>query len=91
VTTDGLPSDSTVVALWYLANFDATIAGDGWSFALDEDFGLSQGDQVYIYATDNFQKGWTAGGTATVGSDGTITSDAGSGIPLLTTMVLVTQ
>ena len=85
---DGLPDGAVVKAMWYLGNFDAEIDG-GWSFALSDSLGLTPGAQLQIFATDNIHKGWTAGGTATVQEGGTTTSDTGSGIPLLTTFVLV--
>jgi len=87
--SDGLPDGGIVKALWYLGNFDADIGGDGWAFTLEDSLGLTPGAQLQIFGTDNIQKGWTAGGTATVQEGGKITSDVGSGIPLLTTFVLV--
>lgn len=88
---DGLPNAEAALAAWYLGNFDADVSGSGWAFSLNEDLGLAEGSKVRIYSANNHTKEWTDGGTATVGSDGTLASDSGAGIQDLTTLVLVAE
>lgn len=92
-TLAGLPTDGmagTPVAMWYLGNFDAEL-DPPWAFSTTSDYGLDAGTTLDIYTLDNIGKQWLSGGTATVGNDGGITTDAGSGLPRLTTMILVPQ
>ena len=70
-----------------LGNFDGELAPP-WPFSTTSTYGLAEGSQVEVYALDNVSKSWLPGGTATVGADG-ITTDAGSGLPRLTTLILV--
>lgn len=84
---DGMPG--TPVAMWYLGNFDAEI-DPPWGFTTSSTYGLAAGTTVDVYTLDNIGKEWLAGGTATVGADG-ITTDAGAGLPRLTTLILVPQ
>ncbi len=88
---DNLPNAEGARAVWYLGNFDADVLGTGWAFSLADDLGLPEGSKVRIYSANNHTKVWTDGGTATVGSDGTLTSDPGAGIQDLTTLVLVAE
>jgi hypothetical protein len=53
------------------------------------DLGLPEGASVRIRTASNDTKTWLAGGTATVGPNNALSSDADSGINQLTTMVLV--
>lgn len=88
----GLPADGmagTPIAMWYLGNFDAEI-DPPWGFTAADTHGLEAGTKLDIYALDNIGKQWLSGGTATVGEGG-ITADSGSGIPRLTTLILVPQ
>jgi hypothetical protein len=88
----GLPSDGmpgTPVAMWYLGNFDAEI-DPPWGFTTASAYGLESGTKVDIYTLDNIGKQWLSGGSATVGEGG-ITTDDGSGVPRLTTLILVPQ
>ena len=87
----GLPIDGvegTVVGQWYLGNFESTV-DPAWAFEVANDFGLDAGTSLRIYGANYDEKAWVEGGTATVGDDGVTTSDSGSGIPMLTTLLLV--
>jgi len=88
--TAGLPLESTqgqVYAMWYLGTWNAEIE-PAWSFRTTEDSGLEPGTSFNILAGDYLNLTWIDGGTATVQNDGTIASDSGSGIPMLSTLVL---
>jgi len=88
----GLPDDGmpgTPVAMWYLGNFDAEI-DPPWGFTTSSSYGLEAGTKVDVYTLDNLGKQWLSGGSATVGEGG-ITTDDGSGLPRLTTLILVPQ
>jgi len=89
--TDGLPEDfegGQVVALWYLGVWN-TVVDPAWSFRTTSDSGLEPGTTLRILSGDYLGLSWVEGGTATVQGDGTIASDSGSGIHLLSTLVLV--
>ena len=86
----GLPADGmpgTPVAMWHLGNFDAEL-DPPWGFSTANTYGLQPGATVGVYTLDNIGKEWLSGGTATVGEQG-ITTDDGSGLPRLTTLILV--
>ncbi|MCK6506526.1 hypothetical protein L6R53_24655 [Myxococcota bacterium] len=86
----GLPLDEvegTVHAAWFMGRMSVTLSPP-WSFTLDEDLGLAEGTQVRILASDYDGKEWKDGGTATV-TGGTLAADDGSGIPVLSTVLLV--
>ena len=85
--TDGMPG--TPVAMWHLGNFDAEI-DPPWAFSTTNTYGLDAGTRVGVYTLDNIGQEWLSGGTATVGESG-ITTDDGSGLPRLTTMILVPE
>ena len=86
---DGLPEDKPVLAIWYLGQFDATVAGAGWAYEIEDNFGQAPGAKVQAYVSSNEDKGWIDAGTATVGEDGILRSDDGAGITKLNTLVLV--
>jgi len=92
IDDDKLPTDDqggTLVAMWYLGQFDVELANP-WPFTATNDYGLAAGTQLDILVMDYGLQAWTVGGTATVSKDGTmIASDAGSGIPILSTLLLV--
>lgn len=93
VSPDGtLPFDGvegTVVAMWYLGLFEGEL-DPVWPFAVTDTYGLPEGTQLRVYAASYNDFAWLEGGTATVGADA-ITSDEGSGIPILTTLLLVAE
>jgi len=73
--------------MWYLGTWNTTV-DPAWSFRTTEDSGLEPGTELKIMAADYLGLQWIDGGTATVQGDGTIESNAGSGIPMLSTLVL---
>jgi hypothetical protein len=86
----GVPLDTlsgTPVAMFHLGNYDGVLS-PAWPFSVEGTFGLTEGQTVEIFAVDNATKTWASGGTATVTATG-IQSGNGSGIPFLTTLVLV--
>ncbi|NOY25951.1 MAG: hypothetical protein GXP62_08780 [Oligoflexia bacterium] len=88
----GLPLDEvqgTVVAAWFMGRFSVALTTP-WSFTLADDLGLAEGAQVHVLASSYDEKSWLDGGTATV-AGGQIVSDDGSGIPVLSTVLLVTE
>jgi hypothetical protein len=77
------------VAMWYLGQFDVHVTNP-WPFTATNDYGLEPGTQLDILVMDYGNQAWAIGGTATVSKDGkTIVSDAESGIPVLSTLLLV--
>lgn len=82
---DGI--EGTVVAMWYLGLFEGEL-DPVWPFTVADTYGLSEGTQLRVYAASYNDFAWLDGGTATVGADA-IKTDEGSGIPILTTLILV--
>ena len=87
---DGIDSADTIIALWYLGAFDFQI-DPPWSFSGTVDLGLPEGTSLSIRTASNDTKTWLEGGTATVGPNNALSSDADSGINQLTTLVLVLE
>jgi hypothetical protein len=85
---DGIDPADTIVGLWYLGAFDFQL-DPPWGFSGTVDLGLPEGASVRIRTASNDTKTWLEGGTATVGPNNALSSDADSGINQLTTMVLV--
>ena len=81
--------DGELVAVWYLGPFNAVFDPPA-AFSVQQDLGLEEGTVLQIWVSDYLGADWASGGTATVQSDGSIVSDAGSGI-LYTTSVLLTK
>ncbi|MGB0640321.1 MAG: hypothetical protein ACPGTU_13350, partial [Myxococcota bacterium] len=73
---------------WYLGNWNTKI-DPVWSFSVDSLDGVTAGDSLRIFGGDYLGIEWLDGGTATVAEDGSIQSDEGSGIPFLSTLLLV--
>jgi hypothetical protein len=92
IDDDKLPEGDqggTLVAMWYLGQFDVHVTNP-WPFTATNDYGLEPGTQLDILVMDYGHQAWAMGGTATVSKDGKmIASDAGSGIPILSTLLLV--
>jgi hypothetical protein len=87
----GLPIeviDGEIVGMWYLGPW-TTETEPAWPFTATVAHDLAEGDQVNILVGDYYGLEWSDAGTATVGADGTITSDSGSGITILSTLLLV--
>ncbi len=86
----GLPLDDVsgqVVGQWYLGDFDYR-TDTPWSFEVQAPLSVTPGAVLDIMQLDSEHHTWTSGGTATVGKDGSIRSDPGSGITILSTLVL---
>lgn len=79
--------EGTVLAAWHMGRVSVSLSPP-WGFQLDDTLGLTEGDSVEIIASSYDLKEWTSGGTATV-VDGMLVSDDGSGIPILSTVLLV--
>ena len=77
----------TVLAMWYLGNYDGHIS-PAWAFTLTDTLGLTEGQSVEVYAANYEEATWTPAGTATV-NGGVLVSSEGGGIPLLTTLIFV--
>ena len=93
VATAGLPFDDIdgeVVGLWYLGTWNTEIES-GWSFSVDTLDGVTEGDTLKVLTGDYLGNAWVDEGTATVGADGSVTSDAGTGITFLSTLVLIKE
>lgn len=88
----GMPLDEvegTVVAAWFMGRVSVSLSPP-WAFTLDDDLGLAEGSQVRIVASDYDHKEWKEGGTATV-VGGQLVSDDGAGIPVLSTVLLLSE
>jgi hypothetical protein len=79
--------DVEVLDLWYLGAFN-TAANPRVPFTVTQAYGLSDLDQVGIRVTGYIEADWVDAGTATA-SGGAIITDAGSGLPYLTTLALI--
>jgi hypothetical protein len=89
--TAGLPLELTggqVFAMWYLGTWNSEV-DPAWPFRTTANSGLPPGTVFTILSADYLGLGWRDDGTATVQGDGTIASDPGSGVTMLSTMVLV--
>jgi hypothetical protein len=92
-TTAGLPMGDVsgeVVGLWYLGTWDTAI-DPAWTFTIDALDGVEAGDTLKVMSGDYFGVTWIDEGTATVGDDGAVTADAGTGISFLSTLVLIKE
>jgi hypothetical protein len=94
-TTAGLPLDDVsgeMVGLWYLGTWDIG-ADPAWTFTIDSGSldGVEAGDTLKVMSGDYFGVSWVDEGTATVGEDGSVTADAGTGISFLSTLVLIKE
>ena len=90
-STSGLPIDGIegeIVGLWYLGTWN-TLVPAGWSFTIDSLPGVAEGESLTVLTGDYASSSWVNEGTATVGADGSITADEGTGITFLSTFVLV--
>ncbi|RME26355.1 MAG: hypothetical protein D6798_06890 [Deltaproteobacteria bacterium] len=88
----GLPLEEIegeIVAAWFMGRMNVKLSPP-WTFTTDDTHGLAEGESVRILGADYDSKGWLDGGTATV-TDGALTSDEGSGIPVLSTVLFVRE
>jgi hypothetical protein len=86
-----LPVDNIqgeIVGLWYLG-FWNTVLDPAWAISVAGLEGVSEGDVLQILTGDYLHVEWVDGGTLTVGSDGVATSDPGSGINFLSTLLVI--
>jgi hypothetical protein len=90
IPIDGIDTEDTVVGMWYLGAFDFQI-DPPWPFSGTVDLGLPEGTTLRIRTASNDTKTWLDGGTAMVGEANTLSTDPGSGMNQLTTMVLVLE
>ncbi len=81
--------EGKVAAAWFMGRMNVTL-DPPWSFTTNDTHGLSEGESVRILGADYDSKGWLDGGTATV-TGGVLTSDEGSGIPVLSTVLFVRE
>lgn len=90
----GLPldqfQDKAILGLWYLGPFE-THYSIPLPFTLDNDqtSTLEVGSQIEIYNASYDDQEWHYAGTATVSETGSISSDADSGISILSSFLLV--
>lgn len=75
-----------IVGIWQLGAFEAHIS-PAWSFSV-QNSGLDAGTQLRVFNASYEAKEWLEVGTATVSDSGVIESDDGTGIQLLSTLVL---
>jgi hypothetical protein len=91
--TSGLPMDGitgAVVAMYYLGNFESHVE-PAWAFSVSGLTDLPEGTVLRILVADYDNLQWADAGTATVDASGTATSDAASGISILSTLLLVAE
>lgn len=89
--TAGLPIEDLegeVVGLWYLGTYNTNV-DPGWSFSIDSLEGVAAGDSLRVVTGDYSGNTWIEEGTATVNEGGSVTSDAGTGLSFLSTLLLI--
>ena len=85
---DGL--DGELVGLWYLGTWNTEV-DPAWAFSIDSLEGVAAGDTLKVITGDYLGNVWIEEGTATVAEDGSISSDAGTGISFLSTLLLIKE
>lgn len=88
-TTSGLPLNSLpedIVGLWQLGAFEAHIS-PSWSFQV-ENSELPPGTQLRVFNASYDDIMWKEVGTASVDDNGNIVSDEGTGIEILSALVI---
>jgi len=91
VAESGLPVDNIqgeIVGMWYLGFWNTSL-DPAWAISVTGLEGVSEGDVLQIKTGDYLGVQWIDGGTLTVGSDGSATSDPGSGINFLSTLLVI--
>ena len=92
-TTAGLPVDGfdgEVVGLWYLGTWNTEV-DPAWPFSVDALEGVEAGDSLKVITGDYLGNNWVEEGTATVEDDGSVSSDPGTGLSFLSTLVLIKE
>lgn len=87
--TSGLPLDSLpedIVGLWQLGAFEAHIS-PSWPFTI-ENSSIAPGTQLRVFNASYEEIMWKEVGTATVDDNGNIVSDDGTGIEILSALVI---
>ncbi|MAA77826.1 MAG: hypothetical protein CL916_01090 [Deltaproteobacteria bacterium] len=85
---NGLNPDN-IVGMWYLGSFDADVY-PSWSFQV-KNLDLPVGSTVKILNSSYTDRKWLDVGSATVGEDGILYSDADSGIEILSSILLLKE
>ena len=85
---NGLNPDD-IVGMWYLGSFQAEIY-PSWSFQV-KNIDLPVGTTVKILNSSYSDRKWLDVGSATVGEDGVLYSDANSGIEILSSILLLKE
>lgn len=91
--TAGLPIDGfdgEVVGLWYLGTWNTEV-DPAWSFSVDSLDGVEAGESLKVLTGDYVGNNWVEEGSATVQEDGSVSSDAGTGLSFLSTLVLIKE
>ena len=91
--TAGLPVEGLggeVVGLWYLGTWNTEV-DPAWSFSIDTLEGVSAGDSLKVVTGDYLGNTWVQEGTATVGADGSVTSDGDTGLSFLSTLLFIKE
>ena len=92
-TTAGLPIDGLdgeVVGLWYLGTWNTEV-DPAWPFSIETLEGVAAGETLKVVTGDYLGNVWIEEGTATVGEGGSVTSDAGTGLSFLSTLLLIKE
>ena len=90
-TSAGLPLEDApgeIVAMWYLGPALAKVGT--WPFEV-AGLDLKSGEQLKVYNANYGEYRWEDVGTATVGKDGVLRTDDGSGLQHLSTLILVRE
>jgi hypothetical protein len=91
--TAGLPfgvHEGNVLGLWYLGYWNTSL-DPAWSISVADLPGVEAGDVLKIVTADYLGVQWVDGGTMTVGADGVATTDEGSGIHFLSTLLIIKE
>ena len=80
------PAKEDIVGMWQLGAFESEVA-PAWGFQVANS-GLEEGQQLRVYNASYKDVEWVEVGTATVDGNGTIVSDPGTGLQILSALVI---
>ncbi|MFH1469807.1 MAG: hypothetical protein ABIO70_35810 [Pseudomonadota bacterium] len=81
--------EGEIVGMWYLGPFDSRISPPAPFAVVTNPGDFTEGEVLQAWVAGYLETDWLDCGTATVQADGTILSDTGAGLTVLSTLALV--